>query len=220
MNSLEHSYEYKIETNIDCEETLTTKIHQSILLQSEQEDSTASFNWNNYMDWQNGVDHYEIWISIDSGEYRLFENNSTLQFTYSDQNAGFDHCFEIKAFEKNGNNSMSVSNTSCVAFVPKIKTYNIITPNKDQFNEYFTIDNIEHYPNSRLSILNRWGEVIYETTGYQNNWNGKVNGKTAASGTYYFDLKLNEPRNEIKTIKDEISVLDGKIQAYVKEILK
>jgi len=207
VNSIEHSYEYKIETNIDCEETLTTKIHQSILLQSQQEDSTASFNWNNYMDWQNGVDHYEIWISIDSGEYRLFENNSTLQFTYSDQNAGFDHCFEIKAFEKNGNNSMSVSNTSCVAFVPKIKTYNIITPNTDQFNEYFTIDNIEHYPNSRLSILNRWGEVIYETTGYQNNWNGKVNGKTAASGTYYFDLKLNEPRNEIKTIKGFFSIL-------------
>ncbi len=207
VNTIENSYEYKIETNTDCEDILTSKIHQSILLQSQQEDSVGYFNWNNYLDWQNGVDHYEIWISIDSSEYRLFENNSTLQFTYLDQNTGFDHCFEIRAIEKNGNNSMSISNTSCVAFVPKIKTYNIITPNTDRFNEYFTIDNIEHYPNSKLSILNRWGETIFETIGYKNDWNGKNHGKQMLAGTYYYQLDLNEPRNEIKTIKGFFSIL-------------
>ena len=203
----EHSYEYKIETNTDCDDMIVTTEHRSILLQSEMEDSVASFSWNNYLDWQNGVDHYEIWISIDSSEYRLMENTSDLQFSYSDQNAGFDHCFEIRAIEKNGNNSMSVSNTSCVEYIPKIKTYNIITPNKDSFNEFFTIDNIEHYPNSVLTIINRWGEVIYKTVGYNNNWNGKVDEKQAASGTYFFELDLNEPRNEVKSVRGFFSIL-------------
>ena len=70
-------------------------------------------------------------------------------------------------------------NISCVEFVPEIKTYNLITPNRDEFNEYFTIDNIEHYPNSVLTILNRYGKVIFATTGYANNWNGKINGETS-----------------------------------------
>jgi gliding motility-associated-like protein len=95
-----------------------------------------------------------------------------------------------------------------VAFVPEIKTYNVITPNtEDEINEFFTIDNIEHYPNSRLILLNRYGRTIYETTGYLNNWNGKIDGKTAAPGTYYYELELNEPRNEIKSVRGYFSIL-------------
>ena len=134
-----------------------------------------------------------------------------MQITYPDMGTGFDHCFEIRAIERGGNKSKSISNSACVAFVPKIKTYNVITPNRpdyiDEYNEYFTIDNIEHYPESRLVILNRYGKTIFETIGYTNNWNGKADGNTVPSGTYFYELELNEPRNEIKIIKGFVSVL-------------
>jgi gliding motility-associated-like protein len=204
----DNSYEYRIETNLDCENKIASKVHQSILLRSEPEDTTASLYWNNYLDWQHGVDHYEIWVSIDSGEYKLLKSTSELSFTYLDKNEGFDHCFMIKAIEQDGNQSRSVSNTSCVAFIPEIKTYNVITPNpEDVINEYFTIDNIEHYPNSRLVILNRYGRTIYQATGYQNNWNGNINGKLSPPGTYYYELELNEPRNEVKSVRGYFSIL-------------
>ncbi len=203
----EASYEYKIETNLDCENPISSSIHQSILLSSESEDTTAMITWNDYFDWENGVDHYEIWLSVDSSDYQLLETTSDLQYNFSYKNKGFDHCFFIRAMERNGNNSNSVSNTTCVEFIPKIHTYNVITPNTDQFNEYFTIDNIEHYPNSKLTILNRNGKIVYETIGYKNNWNGRINGKTASSGTYYYELELNEPRNELNSIRGYFSIL-------------
>ncbi len=207
VDVFQNSYEYKLETNRDCDNLISSSIHQSILLNLEKTENIASVSWNNYLDWQNGVDHYEIWLSVDSAEYELLETTADLQFDYTDSNKGFDHCFMIKAIEKNGNQVTSISNSTCVEFIPEIKTYNIITPNSDKFNEYFIIENIEHYPNSKLTILNRYGETVYEVVGYKNKWSGKIKGKTAPSGNYYFQLELNEPRNELKSVKGFFSIL-------------
>ncbi len=204
-------YEYKIETNTDCANTISSNIHQNILLTTQQDEKEAEISWSEYIGWENGVDHYEIWVSIDSGKYQLLETTSDLQIDYPDDNEGFDHCFTVVAYERDGNQTSSLSNIGCVAFVPKIQAYNVITPNRsnyvDEYNEYFTVDNIEHYPRSRLVILNRYGKIIFETTGYSNDWNGKVNGDLVPSGTYFYELELNEPRNEIKMIRGYFSVL-------------
>lgn len=207
VDIFESSYEYKIETNLDCTTPISSSIHRSILIESEKFDEAAAIKWNDYFDWENGVDHYEIWLSLDSAEFVLLETTSDLQYDYSPNNGGFDHCFYITAIERDGNQSTSFSNHTCVEFIPQIHTYNIITPNTDAFNENFTIDNIEHYPNSKLTILNRWGQMVFETVGYKNNWNGKISGKTASTGTYYYELNLNEPRNEIKSVKGYFSIL-------------
>ena len=37
---------------------------------------------------------------------------------------------------------------------------NVITPNGDGINDVFYIENIDKYPNSVLTILNRW-EILY-----------------------------------------------------------
>jgi PKD repeat protein len=62
---------------------------------------------------------------------------------------------------------------------------NVITPNGDNFNEYFVID--ERLLGSRLSILNRWGEEVYFSPSYQNDWNGGGN----SPGVYYYLLQEN-----------------------------
>lgn len=211
MSIYETSYEYKIETNHDCEKIVESSIHPSVLLHATTEENYTEISWNQYEGWTEGVKHYEIWINTDSSEYVLKETTSDTKISYKYQDEGFNFCYVVKAIELDGNNATSVSNSSCVDFVPEIKTYNVITPNtstyNDDKNENFNIDNIEHYPQSRLTILNRYGRVIFQTTGYKNNWNGKVNGSSVPSGIYYYELELNEPRNEIKTIKGYFSIV-------------
>ncbi len=203
----EFPYLYKLVTNVDCEEQIYSNPHMSILLNATKEDDLTTLQWNFYEGWKNGVNQYELWLSVDSAEYALYETTNVSQLTYTDSIQGFDHCFYIKAIERDGNNSWSASNITCVEYVPQIHTYNVITPNADSFNEFFIIDNIEHYPHSRLTIMNRWGKIIYETIGYKNNWNGKINGKAAPPGTYYYHLELNEPRNEMNSVKGFFSIL-------------
>lgn len=66
---------------------------------------------------------------------------------------------------------------------------NAITPNGDGVNDYFLIDNIELYKQSTLSIFNRWGNLVYKASPYNNEWNGKSkSGNDLPDDVYYYTL--------------------------------
>jgi gliding motility-associated-like protein len=72
--------------------------------------------------------------------------------------------------------------------------HDVITPNGDGKNDSWVIEGIEFYSNSQVQIVDKWGDLVYEKTGYDNTFNG-VNSKTGAilpTGTYYYILRLNE----------------------------
>ena len=205
-------YRYEITTNIDCEEEITANYHNNILLKSDYDDDKkkgAIVTWNPYENWKNGVESYELYLKVDDGEFEkigeLSENQ--LSYTFLSDDLGFEHCFKIRANETGGNHAYSWSNIDCITFIPELYPYNIITPNGDGKNDIFQIDNIEHYPNSLLTIINRWGRKIYETRGYKNNWGGMYNEEILPNSTYFYVLELNEPRVELKTINGMITIL-------------
>jgi gliding motility-associated-like protein len=67
---------------------------------------------------------------------------------------------------------------SAESFIP-----NVITPGKDDANEYFVINNIS--PEAELQIYDRWGKLVYRSAPYENNWDG--NG--IANGVYFYSLR-------------------------------
>ena len=75
--------------------------------------------------------------------------------------------------------------------------YTGFSPNGDGVNETFTIENIEKFPTNDLTIYNRWGNLVFHTIGYKNEWNGYYDGKPLPDGTYFYYLKL-DGRREFK----------------------
>lgn len=66
------------------------------------------------------------------------------------------------------------------------------SPNGDGVNDNFEIIGIDVYPDNELTIFNRWGQVVYQTTGYANEWNGQGNaGSPLMNDTYFYVLKFN-----------------------------
>lgn len=73
-----------------------------------------------------------------------------------------------------------------------------ISPNGDGMNDLFVVPEFDYYRqfrNIRLSILNRWGELVYETPTYQNDWGGTANrgtysGSLLPAGVYYYQFRL------------------------------
>ena len=49
---------------------------------------------------------------------------------------------------------------------------NIFTPNGDGKNDVFEIKGLEAYTGSQLFIYNRWGNEVYKSDNYLNNWDG------------------------------------------------
>lgn len=63
---------------------------------------------------------------------------------------------------------------------------NIFTPgNGDNLNDYFQIGNIESNPNTKVVIVNRWGNEVYSTDNYNNTTN-RWDGADLPDGTYFY----------------------------------
>lgn len=60
---------------------------------------------------------------------------------------------------------------------------NIITPNNDDKNEYFVVD--ERILGSEIQIYNRYGRLVYENISYKNEWTGH----NLSDATYYYRIK-------------------------------
>lgn len=86
--------------------------------------------------------------------------------------------------------------TPCEDFEPVFPT--VITPNGDGKNDLFVVYNLEKiYPNCQMTIFNRWGNVVYESTGYDVPWDGTFKGEKLPMGTYFFKLELNDNENTV-----------------------
>ncbi len=72
--------------------------------------------------------------------------------------------------------------SGCEIIIP-----NVFSPNGDGYNDFFVIDHIESRSNT-LNIYNRWGNVVYETRNYRNQWNGR----DLPDGTYYYVLQVTD----------------------------
>jgi gliding motility-associated-like protein len=79
--------------------------------------------------------------------------------------------------------SMYLTLKLCELTVP-----NVITPNGDSHNDAFVVTNLEYYPDSKITIFNRWGNKIYESNNYQNDWKGENHH----DGVYYYILIAND----------------------------
>ena len=97
-------------------------------------------------------------------------------------------CYALQTVRSNGNVS-SLSNKVCVDNCPLYELPNAFTPNGDDQNDLYTpifpYRFVEHID---LKIYNRWGNLVFETTNPDINWNGndfKTN-KPLFTGVYYY----------------------------------
>ncbi|MDA3879416.1 MAG: gliding motility-associated C-terminal domain-containing protein [Prolixibacteraceae bacterium] len=74
----------------------------------------------------------------------------------------------------------------------------LFTPNNDGDNDRYVIKGLERYPDNHFIVYNRWGNKIYEQSGYYNDWDGFSNVRSAVGnkklpiGVYYYILKYGE----------------------------
>jgi len=71
------------------------------------------------------------------------------------------------------------------------------SPNGDGTNDLWEIRNINNYPGSKISVYNRYGTLLYQTTNYVTPWDGTHKGKILPVGTYYYVILLKDKKNSI-----------------------
>lgn len=77
---------------------------------------------------------------------------------------------------------------------------NVFTPNNDGMNDCLLIESIGQLKQVSLSIFNRWGILVFETSSLGDCWNGKdKDGNNVAAGVYFYILDgISECDTEVK----------------------
>uniref|UniRef100_UPI00261D068B gliding motility-associated C-terminal domain-containing protein n=1 Tax=uncultured Lacinutrix sp. TaxID=574032 RepID=UPI00261D068B len=93
-------------------------------------------------------------------------------------------------------------NDDCVVLPCGVDAFSIskaVTPNGDGFNDFFEVSGVRKCGFViELKIFNRYGGIIFETTDYQNDWNGSSIKTSLGSadklpnGTYYYVIIIKD----------------------------
>jgi gliding motility-associated-like protein len=85
--------------------------------------------------------------------------------------------------------------------------YNYLTPNGDNHNDVWTIDNIQFWPENTVLIFNRWGDRIRTFAHYDNVstvWDGtNEQGDRLPDGTYYYIVRVTHMDPFSGTLKED-----------------
>jgi gliding motility-associated-like protein len=80
--------------------------------------------------------------------------------------------------------SIDINSIDCDILAP-----NVVTPNGDGINDYFKINGLNNFPGSSLNVYNRWGNSLYSSNDYKNNWSPNV-----TDGTYFYIVTVSDGR--------------------------
>lgn len=95
----------------------------------------------------------------------------------------------------------SCTHTENIVLVPKynecVNPVNTFTPNGDDYNDTWVIENLQLYPNARVEVFNKWGNLVHSQQGVYEPWDGKSNGEILPSDVYYYIIDLyNDQENK------------------------
>jgi gliding motility-associated-like protein len=145
-------------------------------------------------------------VDIDNGEV---VNQATVTGEDEDENEVSDDSDDPNNVDNVDNNGDGEPDDPTVVVLPGVlpgvfEVFNGITPNGDGLNDFLWIQGISAYPDNNLKIFNRWGILIFDTDGYEEDAGGNVftgeadarliieEDKKVPTGTYFYVLTFPE----------------------------
>ena len=110
----------------------------------------------------------------------------TVAGTYTADLTGF--CNSVSA-------TSEITTDPCLVIVPNVIS---IGAGSNGQNDYFVLDGLYRWPNTQLTIINRWGQTVYHSNNYLNDWDGRNgnNGQFLPAGTYFYLVVYNNGESE------------------------
>ncbi|MBE9466121.1 gliding motility-associated C-terminal domain-containing protein [Dyadobacter subterraneus] len=159
----------------------------SILLQQSPKD----ISWTSETPFSQGVESYDV-IENESNTGATdtpvgLVNSYTLNMSTQNQAT---YTFQVVAHSKGGN-LISFSNIVNYSQEFVLLVPDAFTPNADNINEKFEVKGL--FVNTfKMSIFNRWGQVVFQSNDINNSWDGMINGAKAPAGSYVYKAEITD----------------------------
>jgi gliding motility-associated-like protein len=81
---------------------------------------------------------------------------------------------------------------------------NAFSPNGDGIHDRWEIKDLNTYPGATVEVYNRYGQLVYKSSGYPQPWDGTFNGNPLPVGTYYYIIN---PKNGRKQMSGYVDII-------------
>jgi len=99
--------------------------------------------------------------------------------------------YTVTATDANGCALNASYDLGCTPLIPVVIPQ-FLSPNGDNQNELWMIQNTAQYPSIKVTVYNRWGSEVFEAEPYHNDWNGQFKGNPLPAGTYFYIVDTNK----------------------------
>lgn len=213
-----NNYRYRIRGIVNQEIYPETRSITSIRVDTVANGASTDMQlaWNRFDGWLNV--NYEVMVSSDPKDPNSWAPvagqgiNPTIDtnFTYALPEDSGCYALRIDAINFSNPNLVSESNWEQFCIIPQdsvipppeppvlpdtVVVPNVFTPNGDNQNDFFVIQNVETWDEGNLQIFNRWGAMVYESNDATTiPWDGKDQGSggIVADGVYFYILNVKD----------------------------
>ena len=124
-----------------------------------------------YFEWWNGSTVNPINLGISPGNYSI----SVLD----DNGCAADTLFVI-----------ATMTSECIP--------NVFTPNNDDINDTWSLEDSFLFEDSEVRIFNRFGRLVFQSVGYHNQWDGtNEQGNDVVDGVYFYSIEIGNGFDKI-----------------------
>jgi gliding motility-associated-like protein len=81
---------------------------------------------------------------------------------------------------------------------------NTFSPNNDGTNDGWIIEYLRDYPAARVQVFTRTGQLVFESKGVYQPWDGRIKGKPLPVDTYYYII---EPASGRKPLTGYVTII-------------
>ena len=97
------------------------------------------------------------------------------------------------------NNACTLDTVFKIAAMTSECIPNVFTPNNDEVNDIWNLEQAFLYSNTEITIWGRFGNKVYESIGYNDPWDGKnESGNDVPDGVYFYHIELGNGYDPIK----------------------
>ncbi|HVD97543.1 MAG TPA: T9SS type B sorting domain-containing protein [Cytophagaceae bacterium] len=170
-------------------------------------DETNNLTWTSYTGYQSGIKEYII-ENLDENGNVVVSKSAGLSTSFSEATdpSLSQLIYRIRVVSVGSENIVSYSNIQRIDLTPQIYMPNVFTPNGDGDNDVLEVKG-KYYKSVKMTILNKWGEVLFISDNTAQGWDGNYKGQPVSVDSYAYHVVAFDNSGKEISLKGVVSLI-------------
>ncbi|MBI1185691.1 PKD domain-containing protein [bacterium] len=208
-------YQYQI-TGIDyCESKAgSSSTGNNIVIGITRNEQNIDIEWNSFEDWPADQTVYYLQRATESSDFEtIYSGKNTNSYTDGEIFTNEDEIFRYRIMAVYG---AHVSYSNEMREIPDLHIFipNAFSPNNDGTNDVYLVTgsgaengSTPQFDKFRMTIINRWGEIVYDSNDINEGWDGTFKGVDCPMETYVYSIQFRDKSGKFVTYQGNLSLI-------------